>query len=109
MAQESIIQKRPKPDLVITRVFDAPRELVFKMWVDERHLAQWWSPHGFTNPVCKLDARPGGAIRVDMRGPDGATHPMTGEFREIVEPERLIFSSRAFADANGDWQRENLN
>ena len=57
--------------LRITRVFDAPREVVFKAWTDPQLLAQWWGPKGFTNPVCELDARPGGAIRVHMRGPDG--------------------------------------
>ncbi len=48
-------------ELVLTRVFDAPRELVFKVWTDPKHVAQWWGPHGFTNPVCELDLRPGGA------------------------------------------------
>jgi uncharacterized protein YndB with AHSA1/START domain len=46
---------------VITRVFDAPRALVFKAWTDPKHVAQWWGPPGFTNPVCELDVRPGGA------------------------------------------------
>lgn len=77
-------------ELVITRVFDAPRALVFKAWTDPKHVAQWWGPHGFTNPVCELDVRPGGAIRIDMRGPDGVVYPVGGMFREIVEPERLV-------------------
>lgn len=82
-------------ELVITRVFDAPRELVFKAWTDPKHVAQWWGPHGFTNPVCELDVRPGGAIRIHMRGPDGTVYPMTGVYQEIVEPTRLVFSSAA--------------
>ena len=82
-------------EVAITRVFDAPRSLVFKMWTDPKHMAQWWGPHGFTNPVCKLDARPGGAILIHMRGPDGIVYPMTGVFREIVEPERLVFTAVA--------------
>ncbi len=77
-------------ELVITRVLDAPRALVFKAWTDPKHMAQWWGPHGFTNPVCELDVRPGGAIRIDMRGPDGVVYPMGGVFHEIVEPERLV-------------------
>lgn len=75
------------------RVFEAPRELVFKAWTDPKHLAQWWGPHGFTNPVCEVDARPGGAIRIDMRGPDGTVYPLRGTYQEIVRPERLSFIS----------------
>jgi uncharacterized protein YndB with AHSA1/START domain len=81
--------------MVTTRTFTAPRELVFKAWTDPRHVGQWWGPHGFTNPVCELDVRPGGAIRIHMRGPDGTLYPMTGVYQEIVEPERLVFTSAA--------------
>src|SRR4051812_13276105 len=79
--------------IVFTRIFDAPRELVFKVWTDPQHIAQWWGPHRFTNPRCEWDARPGGKIHVDMRGPDGTVYPMAGEFREVVEPQRLVFST----------------
>jgi len=89
-----------KHDLVLTRVLDAPRALVFKAWTDPRHLAQWWGPHGFTNPLCELDVRPGGAIRIHMRGPDGTVYPMRGVFHEIVEPERIVFTSAAL-DGDG--------
>lgn len=85
-------------ELMITRVFDAPRALVFKAWIEPAQVAQWWGPAGFTNPVCEVDARAGGAIRIHMRGPDGTVYPMTGIFREIVEPERIIFVSGAHAD-----------
>ena len=88
-------------DLVLTRVFDAPRELVFKVWTDPKHVARWWGPRGFTNPVCELDLRPGGAILIHMCGPDGTVYPMTGTYQEIVRPERLVFTSAAL-DANGD-------
>ena len=88
-------------ELVLTRVFHAPRELVFKVWTDPKHVAQWWGPHGFTNPVCELDLRPGGAIRIHMRAPDGTVYPMTGVFQEIVEPERIVFISAAL-DAAGN-------
>jgi uncharacterized protein YndB with AHSA1/START domain len=88
-------------ELVLTRVFDAPRELVFKVWTDPKHVARWWGPHGFTNPVCELDLRPGGAIRIHMRAPDGTVYPMTGVFQEIVEPERIVFISAAL-DAAGN-------
>jgi len=88
-------------ELVLTRVFDAPRELVFKAWTDPKQVAQWWGPRGFTNPVCDLDVRPGGAIRIHMRGPDGTVYPMTGVYNEVVEPERLVFTSAAL-DADGN-------
>jgi uncharacterized protein YndB with AHSA1/START domain len=91
-----------------TRVFDAPRELVFKVWTDPKHVAQWWGPTGFTNPRCELDVRPGGAIRIDMRGPDGTVYPMSGVYQEVVEPERLVFTSIALDDA-GNPLFENLN
>jgi uncharacterized protein YndB with AHSA1/START domain len=87
--------KHEAVELTITRVFDAPRELVFKAWIDPKQMAQWWGPKGFTNPVCELDVRPGGAIRIHMRAPDGVVHPMTGTFREIVAPERLVFTAVA--------------
>ena len=87
-------------ELVFTRVLSAPRSRVFKAWTDPKHVAPWWGPHGFTNPVCELDARPGGAIRIHMRGPDGTVYPMTGRYQEIVEPERLVFTSAAL-DAKG--------
>jgi uncharacterized protein YndB with AHSA1/START domain len=86
--------KRKSTDLVLTRVFDAPRELVFKAWTDPKHLAQWFGPHGFTNPVCEVDlaARRRVAAHV-MRGPDGSDYPMTVIFQEVVPPERLVFMS----------------
>lgn len=88
------------PTLDLTRVFAAPRRLLFQLWTDPHHVAQWWGPHGFTNPVCQLEARPGGAIHIAMRGPDGTVYPMTGRYRDIVEPERLVFTSAAL-DAAG--------
>jgi uncharacterized protein YndB with AHSA1/START domain len=82
-------------EFIITREFEAPRELVFRTWTDPKHLAHWWGPKGFTNPVCEWDARPGKRIYVVMRGPNGAEYPMGGEFREIVAPERIVFTSGA--------------
>ncbi len=88
-------------EIVITRVFDAPRELVFKAWTDAKHLAQWWGPKGFTNPVCESDARVGGAWRIVMRSPDGVEYPCGGVYREIVKPERLVFTNNA-TDKDGN-------
>jgi uncharacterized protein YndB with AHSA1/START domain len=86
-------------EVEFTRVFDAPRRLVFEVWTDPQHVAEWWGPRGFTNPRCEWDARTGGAIHVDMRGPDGRIYPMKGTFQEIVEPERLVFTSSALDEA----------
>jgi uncharacterized protein YndB with AHSA1/START domain len=77
---------------VISRTFNAPRELVWKGWTEPKHMAQWWGPSSFTTPVCELDVRPGGAYRIIMRGPDGVDYPITGEYREIVPPERLVMT-----------------
>ncbi|HEY2107102.1 MAG TPA: SRPBCC domain-containing protein [Candidatus Binataceae bacterium] len=96
-----------KRTVVITRIFNAPRTLVFKLWTDPGHLAQWWGPKGFTNPVCEVDARPGGAIRIVMRSPDGVDHPMAGVFREVVEPQRLVFTNMAL-DREGNTLLEGL-
>src|SRR5436190_8252782 len=74
--RNSAAANAPQRELVLTRVFDAPREVVFRAWTDPERLAQWWGPRGFTNPRCEWDARPGGAIRVDMKGPDGTVYPM---------------------------------
>jgi uncharacterized protein YndB with AHSA1/START domain len=87
------------PVLTITRAFDAPRTLVFKAWTDPKMLARWWGPHHFTNPVCEVDVRPGGGIRIDMRGPEGTVYPMTGVFHDIVVPERLVFSTTPLDEA----------
>jgi uncharacterized protein YndB with AHSA1/START domain len=85
-------------ELVIMRIVDAPRTRVFRAWTAPEQVARWWGPHGFTNPVCELDARPGGAIRIHMRGPDGTLYPMTGAYQEIVESERLVLASAALDD-----------
>ncbi len=95
-------------EVAFTRTFDAPRRLVFKVWTDPKHLAAWWGPHRFTNPRCEWDARPGGGIHIDMRGPDGHIYPMSGRFREVVEPERLVFISAAL-DESGKPIFEVLN
>jgi uncharacterized protein YndB with AHSA1/START domain len=95
-------------EFVITRALAAPRDLVFKAWTDARHIAQWWGPRGFTNPVCEWDARPGHAIHVVMRAPNGTDYPMGGEFREIVAPERLVFTSGAL-DEKGKLMFEFLH
>ena len=81
-----------KRELVITRVFDAPRSLVFKAWTDPKHIAQWWGPNGFTNTIYEMDVRPGGVWRFIMHGPDGVDYKNKSVYIEIVRPERLVYS-----------------
>lgn len=78
--------------IVYTREFDAPRQLVFAAWTDPKKLARWWGPHGMTNPECEADLRVGGRYRIVMRAPNGVEYPLKGEFREIVADERLVFT-----------------
>lgn len=77
-------------EIVITRVFDAPRERVFKAWTEPNQIEQWWGPKGFTTRVTKLDLRPGGQSCYVMIGPDGTEYPSEGVFQEIVPPERIV-------------------
>jgi uncharacterized protein YndB with AHSA1/START domain len=79
-------------EFVISRILDAPRALVFKAWTEPKHMAVWWGPQTFTNPVCNLDPRPGGKWFIQMRGADGKDHPCQGVYREIAPPERLVFT-----------------
>src|ERR1700743_3655751 len=89
-----------KFDLVLGRVFGAPRELVWRAWADPAQLPQWWGPGRFTNPVCRVDVRPGGAIYIEMRATNGTIYPMSGTFIEVDAPERIVFQSGAL-DAEG--------
>ena len=82
-------------EVVITRIYDAPRDLVWQAWTDVKHMARWWGPKGFTNPVCEMDVRIGGAWHIVMRAPDVTDYPCGGVYREIVERERLIFTNIA--------------
>jgi uncharacterized protein YndB with AHSA1/START domain len=90
-------------EVVIVCVFDAPRELVFDAWTKKEHLRRWWGPGVFTNPVCEVDLRAGGAWRIVMRSPDGQDYPCQGIYREIVPPERLVFTNDAVALDGTIW------
>jgi uncharacterized protein YndB with AHSA1/START domain len=114
-AEEDMMAARPAtvarspsaPELVITRLLDAPRSLVFKVWVQPEHLARWWGPKGFTLLSCETDVRPGGSwVRV-MRAPEGTKHIKRGVYREIVEPERLVFTY-VNEDADGSFGPETV-
>ena len=77
--------------IVSTRVFDFPRDLVFRAWTEPAHLAHWWGPKGFTNSFHEFDLRPGGNWRFAMHGPDGVDYKNHSVFVEIVAPERIVF------------------
>ncbi len=91
-------------EFVITRVFDAPRDLVWKAWTEPEHLAEWWGPKGCTVRVVKLDVRPGGMFHYAMQFKPG--HDMWGRFvyREIAAPSRLVYVS-SFSDEKGGITR----
>ena len=78
-------------EIVLSRVYEAPRELVFAAWTDPRHLAQWWGPNGFTTTTHAFDMRPGGVWRFVMHGPDGRDYENRITYDEIVKPERLVY------------------
>jgi len=96
-----------RPELVITRIFDAPRSLVFKAWTEPEHLVHWSAPRGFTMTHCEGDLRPGGAWRACMRSPERGDLWLGGVYREIVAPELLVFT-HAWDDENGKRGHETL-
>ena len=85
----------------IVRDFDTPRADVFDMWIDPQKVAKWWGPERSVTVLCEIDPKPGGAMRIDERLPDGSMHHMTGTFEKVVAPELLVF--RSSAPAFGDW------
>ncbi|UUZ83912.1 SRPBCC domain-containing protein [Paenibacillus sp. P26] len=95
-------------ELVLTRVFDAPRELVFKVWTDPEHFGKWWGPKGFSLHIVKMDMRPGGIFLGDQKSPDG--HVMWGKFTylEVMPPEKLVFI-QSFSDEEGNTVRAPFN
>ncbi len=78
--------------LRLTRTFAAPRETVFQAWTDREILVKWWGPKGYTVPVAEIDVRPGGAWRTCMRSPEGEEYCVGGVYREVIPPEKLVFT-----------------
>lgn len=91
-ASPELVREPEDRVLVITRLLDAPRALVFKVWSQPEHLVRWWGPTGFTLPDCTVEFHPGGAFQCLMRSPEGSDHRMHGVYREIVEPEKISFT-----------------
>jgi uncharacterized protein YndB with AHSA1/START domain len=88
-------------ELVITRVFDAPREAVWKSWTDPENFMVWWGPRGFTSPACEIDLRVGGKYLACMRSPEGQEYWSTGVYREIVPKEKIVYTD-SFSDPEGN-------
>jgi uncharacterized protein YndB with AHSA1/START domain len=80
-------------DLVLERVLDAPRELVWEAWTDPEHVKRWWAPRPYQTPECEMDLRPGGKFYTRMTGPDGFDFSGTGCFLEVVPGERVVWTS----------------
>lgn len=96
MAAQNLPTDAPSDrEFVISRVFNAPRELVWRAWTDPKHMAKWWGPRAFTNPICEMDVRPGGAYRIVMRSPEGAEYPLKGVFKETIQSEKLVLTMDA--------------
>ncbi len=95
--------------ITLSRIYDAPRELVYKAWTDSKLMSRWFGARVLTSPLCELDVRPGGEIYIVVRDQDGVNSLVTGLFQEVVEPERLVFMGQAVADETGRPQLETLN
>jgi uncharacterized protein YndB with AHSA1/START domain len=93
-----------KRELVVTRTFDAPLDLVWRAWTDPEIIKRWWGPRGVTNPTCEWDARPGGKIDIVMLAGkelgsfEGQKWPMRGTFREVTPKTRIVYTSDALDD-----------
>ena len=90
-ARNDIDLERDPRAMIVTREFDAPRDLVFEAWTDPRHLSQWWGPDGFTTTTSAFEMRPGGVWRFVMHGPDGRDYENRITFDEIMKPERIRY------------------
>jgi uncharacterized protein YndB with AHSA1/START domain len=100
VARDSVANDMATWQIVIERVFDAPRERVFDVFTQPEHLRKWWGPKMLSVPIAEFEARPGGKIFLGQRGPDGATHYNAGVVREIERPSRIVFAIH-FADVDG--------
>lgn len=101
MAKSKLVSERGQQEVFITRLFDAPRELVWQAWTDPRHFKLWWGPKDYTCPFCEMDLRVGGKYLNCMRSPEGKDYWSTGVYREIIPMERLVFTD-CFADEQGN-------
>jgi uncharacterized protein YndB with AHSA1/START domain len=119
MAAKNSSKKEQGEQVLITRVFDAPRADVFKAWTDCESLMRWWAPKDFTTPSCRIDLQSQGVFHYCMRSPEGRDFCGKAVYSEIVDPERIVYTD-SFADEEGnpvpatyygmspDWPQETL-
>jgi uncharacterized protein YndB with AHSA1/START domain len=88
-------------ELIITRIFDAPPELVWKAWTEPQHFKKWWGPKDYTSPHCKMDLKVGGRYHACMRSAEGQEFWSSGTYREIEPMKKIVFTD-SFADAEGN-------
>lgn len=100
MAETSRSEDREQR-VLITRIFDAPRESVWKAWTECDRLTQWWGPKDFTTPLCKINLRPGGQFQNCMRSPEGRNYCGKGTYREVIPLDRIVYTD-SFADEQGN-------
>jgi uncharacterized protein YndB with AHSA1/START domain len=79
-------------EIVLSRVFDAPRKMVWEAWTDPKQVGKWWGPNGFSTTIEEMDVRPGGVWRQVMHGPDGTDYPNESVFVDVVQYERLVYT-----------------
>src|SRR5258706_6249103 len=89
---QTVLSDTSNRELVITRLINAPRELVWEAWTKPEHVKHWWGPDGFTNTIHEMEVKPGGVWRFMMHGPDGMDFPNKIVFNEVVKPERLVYT-----------------
>jgi len=101
--EKEYIKNTSDRELILTRLLNAPRELVFEVWTNPEHVKHWWGPNGFTNTIHEMNVIPGGIWRLTMHGPDGRDYPNKIIFIEVVKPERLVYKH------SGDDDTEPVN
>jgi uncharacterized protein YndB with AHSA1/START domain len=90
-----VAPRNPDPsdrEILISRVFDYPRELLWEAWTDPKHVVHWWGPRGFSTTIEEMDVRPGGVWKQVLHGPDGTDYPNKSVFVEVVKPERIVYA-----------------
>lgn len=112
MTTKKPTKRAPPPtvpkELTLRRTIRAPRDRIYRAWATGESMARWWGPDGFTTSRCEVELRTGGALRIDMRAPDGTIYPMTGTFRAVHPNERIEFVTTPL-DGAGEALFEVLN
>lgn len=94
--------------IIITRLFNAPRDLFYKVWTQPEHIEKWWDPEGMTTKVLEHDFKVGGSWKYVMKSPDGKEYPVLGVFKEIIENEKVV-TTDAFGDEFEAYQQQALD